>query len=172
MFCTQKILVVTHIRGGQCHDEIVPCPLSHQLCQFCQLTVLAKNTCLQKVFTMTLDKCALMGSHPYFFLNCLKICKSLCLSMHEYIGFKMYLWLLYVLACVGSCVLSCTCGGHRTALWSWFSPSLCGFQGLNSGYQPWVASFAHWAILPDHKLILKCLRRLKFVRVWIINQIF
>lgn len=68
-----------------------------------------------------LDKCALWEVICIFFLNCLKIGKSLCLSMHEYIGFKMYLWLLFVLACVGSCVLSCTCGDHRTTLWSWFS---------------------------------------------------
>lgn len=120
MFCTQKmILVVAHIKGGQCH-EVVPCPLSHQFCLFCQLTVLPENTSVSRKWKWPWQVCS-MRSHLYFFLNCLKIGKSLCLSMHEYIGFKMCLWLLFVLACVGSRVLSCTCGDHRTALWSWFS---------------------------------------------------
>lgn len=147
-------------------------PLSHQFCQFCQLAVLAENTSVYRKRKWPWQVCSMRSQLYFFFLNCLKIGKSLCLSMHDYIGFKMYLWLLFVLACVGSCVCSHVYVVITGQLRGVGSPSFCGFRGLNSGCRPWVASFALWAVSPDHKLVLKCFIRLKFVRVWIINQIF
>lgn len=121
MFCTQKMmLVVAHIKGGQCRDEVVPSSFAPVLPVLSVDSTSRKHLCVPEA-KVTVTSVLYEKSAVFFFLNCLKIGKSLCLSMHDYIGFKMYLWLLFVLACVGSCVLSCTCGDHGTASWSWFS---------------------------------------------------
>lgn len=57
-----------------------------------------KHLCLQEV-KVTPDTCALMGSHPYFFLNCLKICKSLCLRCMSALVLNVFM----IIVCVGVC---------------------------------------------------------------------
>lgn len=69
-------------------------------------------------------------------------------STDLYLNVK-YVYLLCAWSvCLGVPVSWCTCGGPRTTLWKWFSPSTFVLvPGWNPGYQAYTANTL-WAILP------------------------
>lgn len=85
-------------------------------------------------------------------------CICILLTAYESKGFS-FLWQLnyrsfYNFLFVTFCVHETVCSGlRRTTLWSYFSPALCGLEGLNSSFQACAASIVtHWDISLTHKL--------------------